>query len=163
MNSSSAWNSHDHLWTCEVSSRKSRTLAWLALHLFKCVRALFEDSEDLIIVVLIGDADQRNYSQFDAEYFVSGPWFPDLWGDFWCMLANTLLGKCDSLFLTTHTYAYVCTFVSAGPLWGLLWSQWKWGAQLCPSRGPQLHTMTLVCLWRNDSRCQPVWFYILCI
>lgn len=29
-------------------------------HLFKCATALFEDSEDLIIVLLINDADQRN-------------------------------------------------------------------------------------------------------
>lgn len=39
---------------------------------------------------------------------VSGPWCPDLWGDFWYMPANTLLGKCDRVYFWPHIHTHMC-------------------------------------------------------
>lgn len=133
--------------------RKAHNTCLTCSSLVKCARVLEWNFKDLIIVFVISDADQRIWFEINCNILTVMYW---RLGAFW---SNRLLGKCDRVYFwpRTHTHEHVGTFITAGLLSGLQRSRWKWGAQLCASRGLQQLTMTLcVCV------CPLMWCSHVC-
>lgn len=120
--------------------KKAHNTCLTCSSLVKCARVLEWNVEDVMIVFFDLWCWSQQVNLMLIEYFVRID--SDVWRDFW---SNRLLGKCDRVYFwpCTHTHERAGTFITAGLLSGLLRSRWKWGAQLCASRGLQQHTMTV--------------------